>query len=193
MCGTRKLVLLIPLFAALPSQRLAAAESSGRQSVAKARPNIVLIISDDHGWTDYSFSGDNVAAHQLGLRMTPPSLQVQDADGSWRTVMPEIGFPVGRPQTVVVDLTGKVPSSARLVRIVTTMRVYWDAVTIGAIDARVQPTMTLIDPVVSMLRWRGFSEPHSSDGKEPFGADYTRVSASSLFAGVLARFPASWR
>ena len=60
----------------------------------------------------------------------------------WRTIIAEIGFPVGRPQTVVVDLTGKVPASARRVRIVTTMRIYWDRIEIGTLDHAAKVTTT---------------------------------------------------
>ena len=48
------------------------------------------------GWTDYAFSSDNVAAHQAGLSLSSPSLQVKDADGTWRTAIADIGIP-GRP------------------------------------------------------------------------------------------------
>ena len=40
----------------------------------------------------------------------------------------DIGIPVGRPQTVTVDLTGKFLSSSREVRIVTNMRILWDQI-----------------------------------------------------------------
>ncbi|HVF29004.1 MAG TPA: CRTAC1 family protein, partial [Pyrinomonadaceae bacterium] len=59
------------------------------------------------GWTDYAFSSDNVAAAQSGLALAPPALQVKDKAGEWQTVIPSIGVPVGRPQTVTIDLTGK--------------------------------------------------------------------------------------
>ncbi|MGH9764483.1 MAG: ASPIC/UnbV domain-containing protein, partial [Blastocatellia bacterium] len=80
------------------------------------------------GWTDYAFSSDNVAASQMGLKMVTPYVQVKDAKGQWCTVIPDMGFPVGRPQTVVVDLTGKFLSSSREVRVVTSMRIYWDQI-----------------------------------------------------------------
>ena len=76
------------------------------------------------GWTDYAFSSDNVAASQAGHALTPPALQVKDAAGRWTTVLAEIGVPVGRPQTIVVDLTDRFLSSSREVRIQTSMRVY---------------------------------------------------------------------
>ena len=67
------------------------------------------------GWTDYAFSSDNLAAHQAGLPSNPPAVQVRDRSGAWRTVVPEIGLPVGRPQTIVVDLTGMLWRTRRAV------------------------------------------------------------------------------
>ena len=87
-----------------------------------------------NGWTDYAFSGDNVAAHQAGLSLQPPSLDFKAADGKWQTAIEDIGMPVGRPQTVVVDLTGRVPDSATEVRVRTTMRIYWDQVLVDTSD-----------------------------------------------------------
>ena len=85
------------------------------------------------GWTDYAFSSDNIAAHQAGLPLHPPSLQVRDASGRWQTAIEEIGIPVGRPQTIVVDLS-KCLRRPREVRIVTSMRVYWDRVQVATWD-----------------------------------------------------------
>jgi Tfp pilus assembly protein PilF len=140
------------------------------------------------GWTDYAFSGDNVAAHQLGLPTLVPSLQIADGHGQWRTAIDDIGFPVGRPQTVVVDLTGKVPASVSKVRIVTTMRVYWDEIRVGTIVDASRATMTRLDPLTSTLTWRGFSAPDSPDGREPFGADYTRVTTASPWKQMPGRY-----
>jgi Tfp pilus assembly protein PilF len=128
------------------------------------------------GWTDYAFSADNIAAHQAGLALTPPSLQVRDAAGRWRTVRPEIGIPVGRPQTVVVDLSDVRFHGAREVRIATSMRVYWDRAQVAAADRRVQPRLTTLDALRADLAWRGFSAEVTPDGREPYGYDYDRVS-----------------
>jgi Tfp pilus assembly protein PilF len=128
------------------------------------------------GWTDYAFSGDNVAAHQSGLRLLPPSLEVKGPDGAWRTAIEDIGMPVGRPQTVVVDLSSSVPTTARDVRIRTTMRIYWDRVLVDTSDGRAAQTVSRLDPVTADLRWRGFSAETSPDGREPYSYDYARVS-----------------
>ena len=144
----------------------------------------VLLLT---GWTDYAFSGDNVAAHQLGLRMIPPSLQIEDG-GEWRTVISETGFPVGRPQTVVVDLTGKVPAATRRVRIVTTMRIYWDRIDVGTMDTAAKVTSTRLSAMASQLRWRGFSAEHVPDGREPYVFDYDRVSPFSPWKQMIGRY-----
>ena len=140
------------------------------------------------GWTDYSFSGDNVAAHQRGLKMIPPMLQVPDGPGRWRTVIGEIGFPVGRPQTVPVDLTGVISRDATVVRIVTTMRVYWDQIVVSTTDESVKPVMTRLEPVSADLRWRGFSAEVTPDGREPFVYDYERVSGESPWKVLPGRY-----
>jgi Tfp pilus assembly protein PilF len=139
------------------------------------------------GWTDYAFSGDNVAAHQLGLRMLPPSLQIERAGGGWETVIGEIGFPVGRPQTVVVDLSGKL-GAARRVRITTTMRIYWDRIQVGTIDPRTSVLTTRLPAVAADLRWRGFSTENTPDGREPHVFDYDRVSPRSPWKVLTGRY-----
>jgi len=145
----------------------------------------VLLLT---GWTDYAFSSDNLAASQSGLALTPPALQVKDAQGRWQTVIEDIGIPIGRPQTVTVDLTGKFLSANREVRILTNMRIYWDQILVdtSADDSRVQ--MTRLDPLVADLRWRGFSAETTPDGREPFGYDYARVSKQSPWKSMPGRY-----
>jgi Tfp pilus assembly protein PilF len=142
------------------------------------------------GWTDYAFSGDNVAAHQAGLKMVPPLLQVADAAGQWRTVIENIGFPAGRPQTVAVDLTDRLPPDARSIRIVTTMRIFWDQALVDVSDGRAQTSLTRLEPGTATLRWRGFSAERTPDGREPFGYAYDDVSPLSpwkVFPGRYTR------
>jgi len=140
------------------------------------------------GWTDYAWSSDNVAASQAGHAMKLPALQVKDAKGKWRTVIADIGIPVGRPQTVVVDLTGKFLSDSREVRIVTSMRIYWDQVLVDTSDGRPEQMIASLAPVTSRLRWRGFSREASPDGREPFGYDYDQVSHISPWKVMTGRY-----
>jgi cytochrome c-type biogenesis protein CcmH/NrfG len=143
------------------------------------------------GWTDYAFSTDNVAAGQAGLTMQTPAIQVRDKSGAWQTVVQDFGFPVGRPQTVPVDLTGRFLGPSRDVRIVTSMRIYWDQILVDTNGDVGGTRTTRLDPVSATLQWRGFSAEVSPDGREPYGYDYAKVSAASPWkqpAGTYTRY-----
>ncbi len=149
-------------------------------------PDRVLLLLT--GWTDYAWSSDNVAATQAGKASKPPALQVKDKKGNWRTVIEDIGIPVGRPQTVTVDLTGRFLSSNRDVRIVTNMRVYWDQILVDTSDGTAPVQATRLDPVRADLHWRGFSAEVTPDKREPFGYDYERVSFTSPWKVMTGRY-----
>ena len=146
---------------------------------------IVLLLT---GWTDYAWSSDNVAAAQAGKTMMLPALQVKDKSGNWRTVIEDIGIPVGRPQTVTVDLTGKFLSASREVRIVTNMRIYWDRILVDTSDGDSPTQITKLDPTIADLQWRGFSLEITPDGREPFSYEYENVSFSSPWKVMTGRY-----
>lgn len=145
----------------------------------------VLLLT---GWTDYAWSSDNVAASQAGKAMKPPSLQVKDEKGNWRTVIEDIGTPVGRPQTVTVDLAGKFLSASREVRIVTNMRIYWDQILFDTSDGTSPTQISRLDPFYADLRWRGFSAEVTPDTREPFSYDYQRVAFTSPWKVMTGRY-----
>jgi cytochrome c-type biogenesis protein CcmH/NrfG len=146
--------------------------------------NVVLLLT---GWTDYAFSNDNVAASQARIETRAPSLQVKDASGAWQTVIADVGLPVGRPQTIAVNLTGKFRTRSRDVRILTNMRVYWDQIQVADSDAS-SPTLTRLDPASANLHWRGFSRETTPDGREPIGYDYDRVSSVTPWKMFVGRY-----
>jgi hypothetical protein len=147
--------------------------------------NPLLLLT---GWTDYAWSSDNVAASQGKKAMMLPALQVKDKAGRWRTVIEDVGIPVGRPQTVTVDLTGKFLSASREVRIVTNMRIYWDQILIAdSVNSPIVRTVPM-DPSKADLHWRGFSAEVTPDGREPFGYDYKNVSFTSPWKVMTGRY-----
>ena len=156
-------------------------DEDGRSSSAR----MLLLLT---GWTDYAFSSDNVAASHAGLQMKLPALQVKDSRGRWRTVIEDVGIPVGRPQTVTVDLTGKFLSQSREVRIVTSMRIYWDQILVDTSSGDAPFQMTRLDPLNANLRWRGYSREVTPDGREPFSYDYEKVSHTSPWKVVPGRY-----
>ncbi len=109
------------------------------------------------GWTDYAFSSDNLAASQSGKSLFLPKLQVKNKSGEWQTVIESIGISVGRPQTLIVDLTGKFLTDSREVRIQTNFKTFWDKI---AVDTSEQADVKTVEikPSQAGLRERGFSE-----------------------------------
>jgi hypothetical protein len=102
-------------------------------------------------------------------------------------VLPEIGLPVGRPQTVVVDITPHTSRGLREFRIVTTLRVYWDEVLVDR-SASEPAAVTTLDPRTTTLTWRGFSAEQTPDGRLPFTYEYDRVSADAPWKVMSGRY-----
>ena len=152
----------------------------------KERANRTLLLLT--GWTDYAWSSDNLAASQSGKSLQLPALQVKDKRGQWQTVIENIGIPVGRPQTIVVDLTGKFLSDSRDVRIITNMRIYWDQILVDTSGGNLATQITRLAPGIADLRWRGFSLEHSPDARQPMTYDYRNVSFTSPWKVMTGRY-----
>ena len=152
--------------------------------IGPGEPAVVLLAT---GWTSYAFSSDNVAAHQQGLKLEPPVLEVRSTSGEWRHIA-SMGIPVGRPQTIVVDLTGKIRPGERELRIRTNMRIYWDQILVDRSGGGMHTTITRLDPVEATLRWRGFSLEVDPDPLQPSRFDYDRVSRLSPWKTMVGRY-----
>ncbi|MEZ5425343.1 MAG: FG-GAP-like repeat-containing protein [Pyrinomonadaceae bacterium] len=143
------------------------------------------------GWTDYAFSSDNLAASQSGKSLFFPKLQVKNKNGEWQTVIDSIGISIGRPQTVVVDLTGKFLTDSRRVRIVTNFKTFWDQIAVDTSedDSGNLKTKSLL-PTESFLRERGFSREVQVSGNSMIVPDYKKVEQFpkwKLFRGSYTR------
>ena len=150
-------------------------------------PGAADVIVLATGWTDYAFSSDNLAAHQRGLELHPPVLEVMSAPGQWRTIE-NIGIPVGRPQTLAIHLRGKLRPGERQMRIRTNMRVYWDQILVDRSGGDKPIRVTRLHPVEANLRGRGFSAEVSPDGRQPFTYDYERVSRLSPWKTMIGHY-----
>jgi Tfp pilus assembly protein PilF len=94
------------------------------------------------GYTDYFTATSMYAADQAGIKVIAPYVEAQDEKGNWKRAVEDMGFPAGLERTMVADLTGKIPAGTKRIRIVTNLKIYWDAIRIDqtgdARDARVQ-------------------------------------------------------
>ena len=81
------------------------------------------------GWVYWSMGSVNLAVdHDRRTAFTPVSLEVPDGDGGWRVAIEDIGLPVAKNSTLVVDVSAILNRADPRVRIGTTMRLYWDAI-----------------------------------------------------------------
>ena len=92
--------------------------------------------------------------------------------GDWRTVIPQMGFPAGLPKTMVVDLSGKFLTDDYRVRIVTSMRIYWDRILVNTYPEEPTLRQHRLSPLSADLRFRGFPREYSPDGRRPLIYDY---------------------
>ncbi|MEE8586357.1 MAG: FG-GAP-like repeat-containing protein [Acidobacteriota bacterium] len=129
-----------------------------------------------NGWVDWA-DGSTIrrASQQSEAGLTPPSLQVQDAAGTWKTVVADMGLPAGKPKTIVVDLSGKFLSASRRLRIITNLCIYWDEIFLGEEAAAPQARLSQVPLQSAELRFRGFSTPVvDAQRKQPEVFDYAR-------------------
>lgn len=133
-----------------------------------------------HGWMHPTDSSINVAISQGQSEQAKPlSMEVLDANGAWKTVRPNLGFPAGRKKICLFDLADVFPSGApRRLRLRTNLEIYWDKFewAVGLPDAK--PMTKRLDPYVADLQYRGYSVINQTDDSSPEIPDYNRLFSS---------------
>ena len=142
------------------------------------------------GWIYPTDASINVAlAQQSKIKVTPPSLEVRDASGKWRTVVPSLGFPSGKDKTMVIDLAGIFPTKDRHVRIRTSMQIYWDQAFVASAPKSPSVKLTTLTPVSADLHARGFSRMYRKGGRYgPYWFDYDVVTRESPWRPIDGAF-----
>jgi len=115
------------------------------------------------GWFYWTNASVNMAtARTPGVEFMPPVLQVPDGDGGWRDLGPPVGFPAGKTKTMVIDIAGALDPDDPRLRVVSTLRLYWDSIRLGVDEnAKDDAPMVVTElPLHSSNLWeRGFSRP----------------------------------
>jgi len=130
------------------------------------------------GWIFPTDASINTAMTQSSLyKPQPPSLQVINQKGEWQTVIPNIGFPMGKDKMVIVDMTGKFLTADRKIRIRTNMQIYWDEIFFSKGMAKAPVSIQEMPMTKAGLSFRGYSAMYRKGG--PFGPhwfDYYQTS-----------------
>jgi tetratricopeptide (TPR) repeat protein len=135
-----------------------------------------------HGFIEYFSATSMYAAWQAGVHPEPPSVEAQMPDGTWKTVIEDMGFPAGLPRTIVVDLTGKLLPHVRRIRIRTNLQIYWDQILVdNGANSSASMRETELPLALASVAFRGY--PKQVDGKTPgdLTYDYQRISLTGPF------------
>ena len=125
----------------------------------------------------------------------PPSIEVPNEQGGWKTVRPFIGFPSGKTKAMVVDITDifEGQSDYRF-RLKSSQELYWDQAffTVDEEDAEtISQPCQLVD---CDLQYRGFSRRTYADnalfrnGHAPEGYDHSAVTTAPRWPPISGRF-----
>ncbi|MFZ1159084.1 MAG: FG-GAP-like repeat-containing protein [Candidatus Sulfotelmatobacter sp.] len=154
-----------------------------------------------HGEVEYFSANSMYAASQAGIQAISPYVEARvgdekGANGKWKRVIDDMGFPAGGPRTMTADLTGKLPLGTKKIRITTNLQVYWDSILIDRTkqDERNQaqsPRLTPVSLVHADLENHGY--PLKIEGTPPGNVQYIyeKVSATGPYtrpAGTYTRY-----
>jgi len=142
------------------------------------------------GWIFPTDASINTAMSQSDkFQLVPPSVEVMDDDGTWKTVIPQMGFPMGKDKTVIVDLSGKFLSEDLRVRISTNMEIYWDQAFFAHVGTQAPVKTSFLDPVRADLHYRGFSKGYRKGGTHgPHWFDYDVVSTKGKWRDLTGNY-----
>jgi Flp pilus assembly protein TadD len=154
----------------------------------RGKENLVLFL---YGWVDYGYSSTNLAASQAGIELMPPRLEAMGAEGTWETLVQDMGYPAGLPRMMTVDLRDHAPFTDGRFRITTNLRVYWDQIFMAEVEKDPAVKITKLSPAYADLHAKGYPREHSPDGKQPLLYDYSLMDHTFPFrnmAGSYTRF-----
>lgn len=141
-------------------------------------PRRALLVA--HGWVDWADGSEFLRASQTrGEQLRFPTLQQQQADGSWKTLVEEMGLPAGKPKTIVVELSNLGPGK---LRIDTNLAAHYGEVFLTPDVEAPRAAIRRMAPETAELRFRGFSRVTVHPTRaEPEQFDYDDVAAVSMW------------
>jgi tetratricopeptide (TPR) repeat protein len=129
-----------------------------------------------NGWLFPTDASINVNISQSErVNLIPPSLQVIDKQGNWKTVIENMGFPKGKNKTMVFDLSTKFLTNDYRIKITTNMQIYWDYIFYATDVNSEQIKVNDLQPVQADLHFRGFSKVSRKTPYSPHIPDYYNV------------------
>lgn len=143
-----------------------------------------------NGWIFPTDASINVALSQSeALQVFPPIIQVINKKGEWETVDRNVGFPMGKDKTVIVNLSGKFLTKDHRVRIQTNMEIYWDYIFFSSERPNTPINTTVLNPISADIHYRGFSKTYKKGGRYgPHWFDYYNVDTNKKWRDLTGNY-----
>ncbi len=133
-----------------------------------AGPGELLLVAD--GWVEYPYSQTSFAAWQAGASYEAPSLEARGADGVWRRVLTQFGYPAGMPRRMSIPLPDLPPGTDAL-RLRGNLEVYWDRLAVAYAEPLPGARRQDLPPIAARLAQTGFPKRLTFAQARP-GYDY---------------------
>jgi len=140
------------------------------------------------GYTDYFTATSMYAADQAGIKVIAPYVEALDAQGKWVRVVDDMGFPAGLERTMVADLTGKLPPGTRRIRIVSNLKIYWDAIRIDQTPDQPEVRVAEVPLADATLDFLGYPREIRLTPASDTTYSYTHRSVSGPYARAAGNY-----
>ena len=108
----------------------------------------------------------------------PPSLWVPNESGQFVCVNPFIGFPGGKPKSIVIELGNPFLCADCRLRIAGSQQIYWDEAFVTATQTTVEIQSSPLKMTDASLRYRGFSKLLDKAADQPHWYDYSQTDTA---------------
>ena len=128
------------------------------------------------GWLFPTDASINVnLSHSKNLKSIFPYLQIPNENGTWKTIIDNLGFPKGKNKTMVVDLTNRFVNHDYRIRLRTNMQIYWDHIFMANNQSLDTIRVFELEPTYADLHYRGFSITSQKDKSSPHIPHYYNI------------------
>ena len=151
------------------------------------------------GWIFPTDTTINIALSQ-DSRSGPRPVQLEvRRDGKWTLVDDNLGLPMGKSKTMIVDLAAHLSSEELQqedlgLRVLTSMQIYWNHVSLVVNGNEVAEgrgvEWHVLGPLVADLHYRGFSAQQDRSPSQPHRFDYDRVDVAPRFRDLEGHYTA---
>jgi len=145
-----------------------------------------------NGWLYPTDTSLNIAIDQNENLMPPEpvSLWVVDEKGDWICAQSFMGFPGGKPKSIVVDLADIFVSKDHRLRLGSSQEIYWDEAFVSWDSQDLDLHAQVLKIQSAELRYRGFSHLEARAPDQPHWYDYGVVSKTEKWPVLEGPFTA---